>query len=1187
MSASSSIQSGKAAAEAAVVHQVYLTHCVQTDSFRNEAGFSVRATSTNEPELLRFATDYPGLELPIDMWGTDPSPEKTPRRLALVQAPGGRSALIHSSYLRLDTRGRPGNYFTHILVYPRLSMGDALESWGSSDWTLDYRQGETKDLRPFPRPQPAPPRQGKLDREALTRFLRDPQFPRDSNLATTLCPERLLAQPEQRQQLVRMALTAGLLIVREGAAGARRNLYLMTEPGLGALLLYAIARLLPGRQVEGLTFSTYEPQHRSFRQFKGAQVMCTFLKDPDKATDGDSLHARGYMLDTFQPGRSSPELARGAEPIQELVAWAGAGEWERVRELHRLHGPGPVTLDTLRAARRLLDLGQRLKAGQVTLDEVRGLAGSSEGQALLDEHEQVVWKLVREGSLANPQARRGWEDLLLKHIAEVKRDAARCLSLKGWERWETYWGLISELRRAEPEPLRTDLLEILRAAQTEAHPREVAERLLLAWGSLKPGPADWPREVRGLLEPATAGELQRLLKTSLPASWQARALRHAIDRDATRAHAIEALRTGADRLLPAFLEGLKDFPPEQMPNLLDALVAGDPEADASFLDRLLTHGDLVPVEALLALLNGKKTFKRDWNGFWAQDERLLRLFECLKGTPAVRNLWQHYARELNRKLLFGDPTQAAILTQLRKECARRPEALGESCASEAAEWTLLARLFTEPGAAKALDYKEVRAAVKARELDSDKLLHDHFGRLLQDKSADDPEYLAFLGVVDKFCEQWTSLNDAQRQQNAFGVWLKLTEVCADEDLKMKHQVYYLRNHVDPQWQADVARFYQQRDSLSAKTVEYLRKHPAKGVPKAAAERRTAGEERPASRSGREDGPGLWQNTWVKVGIGAGLLVAGLILGLLFAGGRGSGDGRPDPDKKPAKTGKKKAQGGEKKTPPNAVVQPAILPKGLLLDDAAVKQLEDTVRILTNAVTIPELGEIVYGKELLKEVGQEVSKLGDLPVETLGPEGGNKARAHVARLHEAVSTLVGKLEARRKELAESTKPAEERRRQLVLWAYRLSERETRELASTTEDAEKLWLRLRLGAYTARAPEKAAEMSEDFLVREALGEARFVVRTGSHAKALAANLEAVKKSLLAKATAKPPEGKRLPLPEDVRKELFDFVARERSIRLDSSGKENTEEAYSKRLGKLNQSLEDRLEKQQPELKKAKSR
>src|ERR1700745_1989512 len=77
----------------APAHQLYVTHCLYDEGLSREAGFGVRASSTRDPLLLRFALEYPPYEPPPGLLGIEAA---APRRLALVRVPGGRSALIHS-----------------------------------------------------------------------------------------------------------------------------------------------------------------------------------------------------------------------------------------------------------------------------------------------------------------------------------------------------------------------------------------------------------------------------------------------------------------------------------------------------------------------------------------------------------------------------------------------------------------------------------------------------------------------------------------------------------------------------------------------------------------------------------------------------------------------------------------------------------------------------------------------------------------------------------------------------------------------------------------------------------------------------------------------------------------------------------------------------------------------------------
>jgi hypothetical protein len=288
--------------------QVYVTHCAPSDSVGRQHGFVVRATSTDDRELLRFAFEYPGLSLPPshrDFW----DPLSLPRRLALVPAPGGRRGLIHSVYLGHDTLGRPGNYFTHIIFYPRLAAEPALTTWASPDWVTAYPPGAPQRLAPFE----GLPRRGPVGDEALAAFLADGPLPAaGQSLATCVHPARLSGDARARHELTACTARGCRLVLAPGTADLRRQFYLVGEPGLLALLLYAAARALPPDAQSALTFSTYEDAHFSLRQYRHARVAGTFPGD-SRGLDADYFTRRGFALDTFQADVCSPEL-RGPSP---------------------------------------------------------------------------------------------------------------------------------------------------------------------------------------------------------------------------------------------------------------------------------------------------------------------------------------------------------------------------------------------------------------------------------------------------------------------------------------------------------------------------------------------------------------------------------------------------------------------------------------------------------------------------------------------------------------------------------------------------------------------------------------------------------------------------------------------------------------------------------------------------------
>src|SRR5262245_32062035 len=106
-------------AAASTIQQVYITHCLHNEGFFPEAGFNVRASSTADPLLLRFAREYPPYDPP-------PGAAAPPRRLALIRVPAGPAALVHSVPVAGAAGGRANNYFSHVLFRPTLAPRDAL-----------------------------------------------------------------------------------------------------------------------------------------------------------------------------------------------------------------------------------------------------------------------------------------------------------------------------------------------------------------------------------------------------------------------------------------------------------------------------------------------------------------------------------------------------------------------------------------------------------------------------------------------------------------------------------------------------------------------------------------------------------------------------------------------------------------------------------------------------------------------------------------------------------------------------------------------------------------------------------------------------------------------------------------------------------------------------------------------------
>src|SRR4051812_14681386 len=133
MSDSSISFPGKGSSTTRVVGEQFLvSHCLKKDSVVGQGGFSIRAASTTDRTLLNWVQrQFAHYELPVTMQRGRVTISQTPRRLALVPAPGGRTALVHSSYLSGDscTPPRPHSFVTHVLLYPQLDASSAAAAW--------------------------------------------------------------------------------------------------------------------------------------------------------------------------------------------------------------------------------------------------------------------------------------------------------------------------------------------------------------------------------------------------------------------------------------------------------------------------------------------------------------------------------------------------------------------------------------------------------------------------------------------------------------------------------------------------------------------------------------------------------------------------------------------------------------------------------------------------------------------------------------------------------------------------------------------------------------------------------------------------------------------------------------------------------------------------------------------------
>jgi hypothetical protein len=354
-------------------HQFYITHCQPADSVFGSAGFGIRASSTSSPRLLETAAAYPSYELPMEMWSRRPSRSEAPRRLARVNTPHG-VMVVHTNYLEKATSHsekaakRDGNYFTHIFLLPKASALEVLKSWNAEKWAEDYQPGEPKSLDSLPLPAGT-----ELSDESLERFL---------NIDIKI-----------HRTLVTQAIRGVLMSSNDST---RNRLFIHAKPEIVALLVYAAARLLPPVLTEDLTFSTYEPAHRSLREFKQTFIVGTFLATEAKGLESDLVKFRGYCVDVVNPSRGSSELLADTNPgIGKLVELAAEGRWNVVSTIHQLCRSEPLTEQVLDKAIRLGEAIHHLSLNS-EVDEILWLKSDPEGEKAIVSREKELWPRVRK-----------------------------------------------------------------------------------------------------------------------------------------------------------------------------------------------------------------------------------------------------------------------------------------------------------------------------------------------------------------------------------------------------------------------------------------------------------------------------------------------------------------------------------------------------------------------------------------------------------------------------------------------------------------------------------------------------------------------------------------------------------------------------------------------------------------------
>jgi hypothetical protein len=323
------------------IDQLYCTHCTygtaaqhrHTGNVRNQAfEYSTRAGSVDlslaHQTFQRFEKQFfRGVPMAGDasVELRRSTAEETPwRKLIYIPAVDGLRVLANVCYRPKDTAGRLGSYFAHVLLEKHevggtpWSPADCLKLWGASFWqTVDTDLSEIPPEmidRSFvleaKETLELPGYEGAVNDDALLRFLTSPmekdvQAENASAVEIGLCvfPVRWRKKksPEERTRLLMYLLRAVLELDIE----RQERLTIAVEPGVAALLFYGIARLLPGKLAQHLSFSTFESHFD-----KPTTVLAAFDFADPMVTDllPETYRAKGFAINTYRPERSETKL---------------------------------------------------------------------------------------------------------------------------------------------------------------------------------------------------------------------------------------------------------------------------------------------------------------------------------------------------------------------------------------------------------------------------------------------------------------------------------------------------------------------------------------------------------------------------------------------------------------------------------------------------------------------------------------------------------------------------------------------------------------------------------------------------------------------------------------------------------------------------------------------------------------
>ena len=185
------------------------------------------------------------------------------------------------------------------------------------------------------------------------------------------------------------------------------------------MLVYAIARLLPGTIAGAFDFSTYEPPHSSLRTNKVARVIGSYSRNGLDRAESDALQRKGFVLDTF-PNSSGPgKVADRPWLLEELLDLAAAKNWPAIDKLRDDWSKDQkitegATTELLAEVFRIRPLIASLKDKTLGVKGLKELAQLRLGKSVIVDHLKGLLQDLQD------KARRGTPDHWLEEWSAIK-----------------------------------------------------------------------------------------------------------------------------------------------------------------------------------------------------------------------------------------------------------------------------------------------------------------------------------------------------------------------------------------------------------------------------------------------------------------------------------------------------------------------------------------------------------------------------------------------------------------------------------------------------------------------------------------------------------------------------------------------------------------------------------------------